>query len=105
MKKKDKIILYPEYFDSKLTRGKGRRVPLKISVPSPTTEELALVSKRLGYDFEMDPESAYPSNWWSKQGRLLITKNDLNKNEVIKSIAKVLSKARERKKEKEREHK
>ena len=105
MKKKDKIILYPEYFDSKLTREKGRRVPIKISVPSPTIEELALVSKRLGYDFETDTESAFPSNWWSKQGRLLLAKNDLNKNEVIKTIAKVLSKARERKREKEREHK
>jgi signal recognition particle subunit SEC65 len=102
MKKKDKIILYPEYFDSKLTREKGRRVPLKFSVPSPTVEELALVSKRLGYDYEMDTEAAYPSNWWSKQGRLLLTKNDLSKNEVIKNIAKILSKARERKKERER---
>jgi signal recognition particle subunit SRP19 len=101
MKKKDKIILYPEYFDSKLTRAQGRRVPLKNSVPSPTIEELALVSKRLGYDFERDPESSYPSNWWNEKGRLLLTKNDLNKNEVIKTISKILSKARERKKEKE----
>ncbi|WXG40940.1 MAG: signal recognition particle subunit SRP19/SEC65 family protein [Candidatus Freyarchaeum deiterrae] len=101
MKQKNKIILYPEYFDSKLTREKGRRVPLKLSVPSPTVEELALVSKRLGYNFEMDPESAYPSNWWNKQGRLLLTKEDLNKNEVVKNIAKILSKARERKKERE----
>ncbi|MEM2145672.1 MAG: signal recognition particle subunit SRP19/SEC65 family protein [Candidatus Jordarchaeaceae archaeon] len=105
MKKKDKIILYPEYFDSKITRGKGRKVPLKLSVPSPTLEELALVSKRLGYYFEMDAESAHPSNWWRKQGRLLITKNDLKKNEVIMNIAKILSKARERKKERERERK
>ncbi|MEM3586185.1 MAG: signal recognition particle subunit SRP19/SEC65 family protein [Candidatus Jordarchaeaceae archaeon] len=102
MRKKDKIILYPEYFDSKITRGKGRRVPLNISVPSPTLEELALVSKRLGYDFEVEPESAHPSNWWRKQGRLLINKNGLKKNDVIRKIAKILSKARERKKEKER---
>lgn len=105
MKKKDKIILYPEYFNSKISRGKGRRVSLKNSVPSPTVEELALISKRLGYDFETTAESSYPGNWWNKQGRLLITKNDLKKNEVIKTIAKILSKARERKKEREREYK
>ncbi len=100
MRKKDKIILYPEYFDSRLTRGKGRRVPLNISVPAPNLEELALISKRLGYDFEIAPESAHPSNWWNKRGRVLINKDDLNKNEVIKTIARILSKARKRKKEK-----
>ncbi len=103
MRKKDKIILYPEYFDSKLTRGKGRRVPLNISVPAPNIEELALISKRLGYEFEMDTESAYPNNWWNKRGRILIAKDDLNKNEVIKAVATILSKARKRKKE--RDHK
>ncbi|MHA1209292.1 MAG: signal recognition particle subunit SRP19/SEC65 family protein [Candidatus Freyarchaeota archaeon] len=99
MRKRDKIILYPEYFDSRLPRGRGRRVPLSMSVQNPTIEELALISKRLGYDFEMDPESAHPSNWWNKRGRILITKDNLKKNEVIRTIARILSKARKRKKE------
>ncbi|MGQ9719910.1 MAG: signal recognition particle subunit SRP19/SEC65 family protein [Candidatus Jordarchaeum sp.] len=102
MRKKDRIILYPEYFDSRLTRGKGRRVPLSISVPAPNIEELALISKRLGYEFEVDADSAHPNNWWNKRGRILITRNDLIKNEVIKTIAKILSKARKRKKERDK---
>ena len=99
MKRKDRIILYPEYFDSRLTRASGRRVPLSISVPAPSIEELALISKRLGYEFEIEPQSAHPSNWWNKRGRILINKDDLKKNEVIKTIGRILSKARKRKKE------
>ncbi|MHA1605104.1 MAG: signal recognition particle subunit SRP19/SEC65 family protein [Candidatus Freyarchaeota archaeon] len=99
MRKRDKIILYPEYFDSRLSRARGRRVPLSMSVQNPTIEELALISKRLGYGFEMDPESAHPSNWWNKRGRILIAKDNLKKNEVIRTIARILSKARKRKKE------
>ena len=40
MSSKKPVVIYPEYFDHRLKRSEGRKVPLSEAVKSPKVEEL-----------------------------------------------------------------
>ena len=40
MRKQDKMIIWPAYFDSTKTRRDGRRIPKSLAVPSPKILEI-----------------------------------------------------------------
>ncbi len=94
MHKRDKIILWPIYFDAAKTRGQGRRVPKTLAVPSPRIDELKEAVERLGLKYEMLPEASYPKTPWLKTGVLLVDGRE-KKNSLVKKVAKQLLKLRE----------
>jgi signal recognition particle subunit SRP19 len=89
MRKQDKSIIWPVYFDSRKTRGMGRRVPKNLAVKSPKIDEIAHVVSRLGFQFELVPEVSYPKKPWKNSGLLLVEKK-LSKELLIKKIARKL---------------
>ena len=92
MQKKDKIILWPIYFDSTKTRTEGRRVPKKLAMLRPNLEEIKKAAELLGFNPLIVQEVAYPSMPWQKIGLVTIPKND-SKTQVIRKIAqKILEK-------------
>jgi len=93
MRKQDKAIVWPAYFDSNKTRAEGRRVSEGISVQSPKIEELESAVQRLNLKYEIVPMKGYPKAPWSKPGMLLVQKND-SKEKLVKRIASELLKAR-----------
>ncbi len=86
MRKQDKIILWPIYFDSNKTRSKGRKVPKKLGVPSPTIEEIRKAAEQLGFRPEIISEVAYPSASWQKSGLVSVPKKDA-KVRILRRIA------------------
>ncbi|WEU39911.1 MAG: signal recognition particle protein Srp19 [Candidatus Odinarchaeum yellowstonii] len=90
MKKRDFIIIWPQYFDKAFSRARGRRVPLKYAVMNPSLSDLIKAASTLGYSFEVDREARYPACWWIESGRLLIKKT-ASKSEIIKNIYKILA--------------
>ncbi len=97
------LVMYPEYFDKNRTRKQGRRVPLEKADDAPTLKKLVKACEILGYQIEVEPDKAHPSNWWNRQGRVLIKvdKNDKKpKEELIKEITKILKKLVPKKKKK-----
>jgi signal recognition particle subunit SRP19 len=93
MRKQDKVILWPTYFDSTKTRGEGRKIPKSLAVPLPKISELKEAVEKLGLEHELVPETSYPKTPWLKTGMLLVAKKE-KKNQVIKKIAKQLQKIR-----------
>jgi signal recognition particle subunit SRP19 len=87
-----RLVLWPSYFDSRLTRKEGRRVPKSLSVESPTIEELAEAAKTLDLNPEVEPDKAYPSTPWVK-GRLYVSKLQ-SKQEIIKKVGGLLKERR-----------
>jgi len=87
MRKQDRFILWPQYFDLNRKRSEGRRIPKNQAQQSPRLEELQRAAQRLGLDVEMVPELAYPATPWQKTGILLIGKKG-SKLEIMKRIAK-----------------
>jgi signal recognition particle subunit SRP19 len=93
MRKQDKAIIWPAYFDSAKTRKKGRRVPKNLAVQSPKILEIKEAAETLGLKHEVTMEKGYPKTPWLKTGMLLVEKKG-SKEQVINRIAKQLLKTR-----------
>jgi signal recognition particle subunit SRP19 len=94
MRKQNKIVLWPVYFDSTKTRLEGRRVPKSLATPSPKLEEIRKAVERMGLRPEIVPDAAHPSTPWQKTGLLLVSKKG-SKVKTIRRIAKELLDIRE----------
>ncbi len=93
MRKQDKAIIWPAYFDSNKTRKRGRRVPKNLAVQFPKLLELQEAAVKLGLQHEAVANKGYPKTPWNKMGMLLVEKKG-SKEQVIEQIAKQLLKAR-----------
>ena len=92
MRKQDKIILWPIYFDSTKTRSQGRRIPKKIAIPAPKLEEIKEAAELLGYKPESVDSAAYPSTPRITTGLLTMPKKG-SKTQITQKIAiKILEK-------------
>jgi signal recognition particle subunit SRP19 len=93
MRKQDKAIIWPAYFDQTKTRKKGRRVPKNMAVQSPKILEIQEAAQKQGLRNEVVATAGYPKTPWAKTGMLLVEKKG-SKEQVISRIAKQLLKSR-----------
>jgi signal recognition particle subunit SRP19 len=91
MRKLDKAIIWPVYFDVARTREEGRRVPKSLAVQVPKILEIKEAVDKLGLKNEVNVDARYPKMPWVKSGMLLVEKREA-KEEIIKKIAKRLMK-------------
>lgn len=91
MRARDKIILWPVYFDSSKTRSQGRRVPKKIAVPTPKLNDIQTAVEKLGLKCTIATELAYPRSPWGKTGHVSVSKGR-SKNNLLNDIAESLRK-------------
>tara|TARA_B100000941_G_scaffold44490_1_gene27451 strand:+ start:557 stop:844 length:288 start_codon:yes stop_codon:yes gene_type:complete len=95
MSSKKPVVIYPEYFDYRLKRSEGRKVPLSEAVKSPDIEELSILLSNLGCDFQIS-KANYPGNW-SKMGGSLKVNVDFSKTQLIHRLGSSLKKLRQTK--------
>ncbi len=93
MRKQEKIIVWPAYFDSTKTRKDGRRVAKSVAVPSPRGSEVKEAADKVGLMAEFVADACYPKTPWLKTGMLLVKKKG-SKEQTIGTIAKQLLKMR-----------
>ena len=93
MRKQEKVIIWPTYFDSARTRTDGRRVPKSLAVVSPRINEVKEATEKLNLACELVPDAGYPKAPMSKSGMLLVQKKG-SKVQTIVMIAKQLLKMR-----------
>lgn len=93
MRKLDKSIIWPVYFDAAKTRKKGRRVPKNLAVLNPKVEELQMAANRLRLKNEVVEGLGYPKVPWQKSGSILVEKKT-SKEQIIRNMAKQLAKIR-----------
>ncbi|MGQ9530519.1 MAG: signal recognition particle subunit SRP19/SEC65 family protein [Candidatus Bathycorpusculaceae bacterium] len=93
MRKQEKIIVWPVYFDSTKTRRDGRRVSKSLAVPSPKILEIKEAAEKIGLEHEVVPDCGYPKMPWLKTGMLLVRKREA-KAQIIKKIARQLTRIR-----------
>tara|TARA_B100000945_G_scaffold117946_1_gene93751 strand:+ start:3872 stop:4159 length:288 start_codon:yes stop_codon:yes gene_type:complete len=92
MSSKKPIVIYPEYFDYRLKRSEGRRVPLSEAVKSPKVEELSDILSNLSCTFQIS-ESHYSSNWSNMGGSLKVS-TEFSKTQLIHKLGSGLKKLR-----------
>tara|TARA_B100000287_G_scaffold235037_1_gene221335 strand:- start:1938 stop:2324 length:387 start_codon:yes stop_codon:yes gene_type:complete len=93
LRRKKFQVIYPEYFDSQLSKKQGRRVNLNLASKDPTLKKLIFACNKLNINFEEQKDKAYPSRWWEKKGRLLIPINKEQKklkSELIVELAEII---------------
>jgi signal recognition particle subunit SRP19 len=95
MRKDNRIRVYPEYFDSALTRAEGRRVSKKTAFENPSLTEIKISAQRLQYEVEVDQTKAYSRQWDKPKGMLYINVKDsetgpVSKTVLLKSLSKTV---------------
>jgi signal recognition particle subunit SRP19 len=91
MRKLDKAIIWPVYFDVSKTRKNGRRVPKSLAVQSLKIDEIKMAVDQLGLKNEVRAEAHFSRLPWVKTGMLLVEKKEA-KQKVMLKIAKQLMK-------------
>ena len=85
MKKLDKAIIWPIYFDSTKTRKEGRRVTKNLAVQSPKIIEIKEAVDKLSLNSEVNLEVHFPKMPWANTGLLLVEKKEA-KEKIITSF-------------------
>ena len=93
MRKQDKVIIWPAYFDQTKTRKDGRRVEKSLAVQHSKIDEVTLAVQKLGLKHELVADAGYPKTPWVKTGMILVEKTG-SKEQVIRRIAGQLPKIR-----------
>ncbi len=92
MRKKSKTIFWLAYFDKRLTRKQGRRLPRNEAVDKLTLEQLAEAARMLGYEVDVDSEARFPASWFDHPGRIIVNTAGQSKSKVLAKIGKELRK-------------
>jgi signal recognition particle subunit SRP19 len=85
----EKYVVWPIYFDKSVSRLAGRKVSKKHAVEKPNVEDISKAAKSLGLNPVLEKNSAHPSRFWKKEGRILVDKTE-SKSELIRKISKKL---------------
>lgn len=86
MRKQDKVVLWPVYFDSTKKRSEGRRVPKRLAVPKPKLEEVQGAAVLVGLRPEIVSDTAYPSFSRQKTGLVTVPRKG-SKTQIMRKIA------------------
>ena len=75
--RKDEMWVWTGYFDSRLSRSEGRRVPKEAAISTPTLEAVAWAARAAGITrMRRKPEMSHPSRPFTQEGRLEISTKD-----------------------------
>lgn len=91
------VVLWPSYFDLRVSREEGRRVAKRDASEAPTASMLFEAVKSLGLDCILELDKSYPRFWHRREGRVLVEPK-LDKKELVAKVAaklKVLPRTQE----------
>lgn len=94
MPETDRIVIWPIYFDSRISRNGGRRVSRRSAVKSPRLDEIAEAARVLNLNCTIEDTKAHPAAWWEKQGRVLVKKTDASKSSILREVCSKMKEMR-----------
>jgi signal recognition particle subunit SRP19 len=90
MRKQEKYVIWPAYFDQNKTRSHGRKISKNQAQPTPRLEEIQKAAQKLGLQPEIKPELAHPAQPWQKTGILLVSRKG-SKRETLRKITREIA--------------
>src|ERR671920_1835043 len=97
MKDYNSVILWLDYYNKGLSRAKGRKISKFLAIYDPSISELKEAAISLGYDIppdQLNDAARFPRRPHVKSGYIMISKNDLMKNKILKNIAEKMAQNR-----------
>ncbi|GFR48744.1 hypothetical protein Agub_g10702 [Astrephomene gubernaculifera] len=70
-----RVIVYPQYLDSKRTVAEGRRIPKHLAADEPSTHEVFDIVKALKFEAEIEAKH-YPRDWIPRGRVRVLIKGD-----------------------------
>ena len=88
MPEKDKLVIWPIYFDASRSRIEGRMVSLQDAVNEPDLDMVITAALKSGFKPEIERDRRHPKTWHQEEasGRVLIAKKG-PKSAALKRIA------------------
>ena len=83
------IVLWPSYFDSRVSRASGRRISKKDAVEAPSARMVYDAARALGLDCLLELDRAYPRFWFRREGRVLVEPK-MKKSELVAKVSEKL---------------
>ncbi len=80
------IVLYPAYFDIRVSRDSGRMVAKKDAIEGPTAQMIYEAVKALGLDCILELDKSHPRFWHKADGRVL-AEPKMKKHELLVKVA------------------
>ncbi len=93
-RKRKTWVIYPEYFDKRMTRKEGRRIPKDLSFKSPNIEEINKVLNSYNIPNRVENHKHHPARWYEKRGRVLLAKQNVPKQTFLKKLAERIKEKR-----------
>ena len=90
MKDYENVIIWVDYYNKNLSRGKGRKISKSMAVYDPMISELVVAAESLGYQVEKDQindSARFPKRPHIKSGYIMVLKNESLKSKILKDIA------------------
>lgn len=88
MREKDVYVIWTVYFDRRLSKKRGRKLPKNKAILKPTLDEMVEAAKKLGLEIVSVRKARYPACWWIESGYLTIRKpSDMNKTRIMEKMA------------------
>ncbi len=81
--RKDTVIIWPAYVDSKLSRGEGRRIPKNLAAPDVTVDMLSKAAEMAKLDTEIEAGKRYPREGKQRGGYLVVENPDGHKKKRL----------------------
>lgn len=88
------FVLWPHYFDRRLSRGAGRRVSSALAVREPDAAWIEAAARKAGLDAQLEDKVHHPSLPYDRPGRVLV-KKDGPKEAILGKVAKVMREAQD----------
>lgn len=81
--RKDSVIIWPAYVDSKLSRSDGRRIPSNLAAPDVTVDMLLQAAEMAKLEAEIESGKRYPREAKHRGGYLVIENPDGHKKKRL----------------------
>lgn len=91
------LIFWPQYFDAKRSRSKGRRLSIKFAIDRVSLSDIAKAARNLGYNADIEQHYKYSRTWWDDPGRVVIDTKGKKKSKVMLEVAKEIRKLQSKK--------
>ena len=91
MPEKDKLVIWPIYFDAAISRKDGRMVSIQDAVNDPNLDMLITAALKSGFKPEIEREKRHPKSWHMEgaAGRIMIARAG-PKSAALKRIASAM---------------
>lgn len=86
---RNKVVLWPIYFDSEYSRRQGRRVVKAFASRRVSADEIVHAAKELGLNPNLRVEAAHPRRPLLKVGSVIVDKKG-SKSQILGDIARMI---------------